>query len=201
MPTSRQVRLYLKPAAFAASLAPLAWLVLQALEVGSLRLGPNPVEDIQDELGIWAVRFIVITLAITPLRRLTGWNWLMRLRRMFGLFAFSYAALHFANYLLLDQTLDLNAIVEDIIERPFITVGFAGLLTMVPLAITSTDNWRRRLGTNWRTLHRLVYATGILACWHFYWQVKKDVTEPMIYIVLVGLLLGTRLWSAARRRG
>ena len=194
MPSLRQVRRYYKPVVFAACLVPLVLLLLRIFEIGDFSLGPNPVEDIQDSLGIWAIRFIMITLAVTPLRVITGQNWLLQFRRMFGLFAFTYAGLHFLNYLVLDQTLDVAIILEDIVERPFITVGFGALMLMVPLAITSTSGWRRRLGVRWQQLHRLVYATGILACWHFFWQVKKDIREPMIYIVILALLLGFRLW-------
>ena len=194
MPSLRQIRFFWKPVTFVTCLAPLAYLILQIFEVGALRLGPNPVEDIQHTLGIWAIRFIMLTLAITPLRRLTGKAWLLRFRRMFGLFAFSYCGLHFLNYLVLDQTLNVSAIAEDILERPFITIGFATLLMLTPLAVTSTDGWRRQLGPRWQVLHRLVYLIGIFACWHFYWQVKKDITEPMLYICILTLLLGLRLW-------
>ena len=114
---------------------------------------------------------------------------------MLGLFAFAYVALHFLNYLVLDQTFDIAGIIEDIVERPFITIGFSALLMLIPLAITSTNGWRRKLGSRWRVLHRLVYVIGIFACWHFYWQVKKDISEPMIYIGILTLLLGLRLWK------
>jgi len=167
---------------------------LQVFAVGSLRLGPNPVEEIQDTMGIWALRFIMLTLAVTPLRHLTGQVWLLQFRRMLGLFAFTYVALHFLNYLILDQTFDFAGIIEDIVERPFITVGFSALLMLIPLAVTSTNGWRRKLGSRWRILHRLVYAIAIFACWHFFWQVKKDISEPMIYIGIVAVLLGWRLW-------
>lgn len=162
--------------------------------VGSLRLGPNPVEDIQDTMGIWALRFIMVTLAITPLRHLTGYVWLLQFRRMLGLFAFTYVALHFLNYLVLDQTFNFTEIIEDVVERPFITVGFSAFLMLIPLAITSTNGWRRKLGARWLTVHRLVYVIGIFACWHFYWQVKKDLTEPLIYVGILTALLGIRLW-------
>ncbi len=114
---------------------------------------------------------------------------------MLGLFAFAYVTLHFLNYLVLDQTFDIAGIIEDIVERPFITIGFSALLMLIPLAITSTNGWRRKLGLRWRILHRLVYVIGIFACWHFYWQVKKDISEPMIYIGILTLLLGLRLWK------
>lgn len=194
MPTLQQIRLIWKPIVFLICLAPLVWLLLNVFMVGSLRLGPNPVEDIQDTMGIWALRFIMVTLAITPLRHLTGKAWLLRFRRMLGLFAFAYVALHFLNYLALDQTFDLTGIIEDITERPFITVGFCALLMLIPLAITSTNGWRRKLGVRWQKLHRMVYVIGIFACWHFYWQVKKDITEPLIYVCILVALLGMRLW-------
>jgi sulfoxide reductase heme-binding subunit YedZ len=194
-PTLQQIRLIWKPIVFLACLAPLVWLLLHVFAIGSLRLGPNPIEEIQDTMGIWALRFIMATLAITPLRHLTGKVWLLRFRRMLGLFAFAYVALHFLNYLMLDQTFDIAGIIEDIVERPFITIGFSALLMLIPLAITSTNGWRRKLGLRWRILHRLVYVIGIFACWHFYWQVKKDISEPMIYIGILTLLLGLRLWK------
>ena len=194
MPTLQKIRLIWKPIVFLACLAPLVWLLLHVFAIGSLRLGPNPIEEIQDTMGIWALRFIMATLAITPLRHLTGQVWLLRFRRMLGLFAFAYVALHFLNYLVLDQTFDIAGIIEDIVERPFITIGFSALLMLIPLAITSTNGWRRKLGPRWRVLHRLVYVIGIFACWHFYWQVKKDISEPMIYIGILTLLLGLRLW-------
>ena len=179
---------------FAAALLPLADIVLRIFEVGPLRLGPNPVEDIQDAMGIWTLRFLLLTLALTPLRHITGRPWPLQFRRMFGLFAYVYGALHFLNYLVLDMTLYAPEIVEDILERPFITVGFAALVLMTPLAITSTNGWRRKLGRRWQTLHRLVYPVAMLACWHFYWQVKKDITEPLIYVGILTALLGFRLW-------
>lgn len=194
MPTLRQIRTVWKPIVFLGCLGPLIWLLLHVFAVGSLRLGPNPIEEIQDTMGIWALRFIVATLSITPLRHLTGQVWLLQFRRMLGLFAFTYVALHFLNYLVLDQTFDFAGIVEDILERPFITVGFSAFLMLIPLAATSTNGWRRKLGPRWRALHRLVYVIGIFACWHFFWQVKKDIGEPMIYIGILTLLLGWRLW-------
>jgi sulfoxide reductase heme-binding subunit YedZ len=200
VPSLRQIRFLWKPAAFLLCLIPFVYLTLSILEVGSLRLGPNPIEEIQDTLGIWALRFLVITLAVSPLRWITGKNWLVQFRRMFGLFAFSYAALHFLNYLVLDQTLNFSEIIEDILERPYITIGFSTLVLMMPLAVTSTNAWRRRLGQKWQSLHRLVYIIGILACWHFFWQVKKDISEPLIYISILALLLGMRLWRLNQKR-
>ncbi len=196
--TIRQVRLFGKPVVFAACLLPLLLLLLRIFEAGDRGLGPNPGEVIQDTLGIWALRLLLLTLAITPLRWLTGMPWPLHFRRMLGLFAFAYAALHFIAYLLFDQSLDFGAIVEDVLERPFITVGFSALVLMLPLAVTSTDAWRRRLGRRWQRLHRLVYPIGLLACWHFYWQVKQDVREPLVYAAILAALLAFRWW---RRRG
>ncbi len=195
----RTAERYGKPVVFTACCIPLVWLALQAFEVGTLRLGPNPIEDIQDALGIWGLRMLCATLAITPLTWVIG-PLPVRFRRMTGLFAFTYCGLHFLNYLVLDQSFDPGAIIEDITKRPFITIGLFGLLSMALLAITSTHNWRRKLGRNWIRLHRLVYLTGIAACWHFYWQVKKDLTEPLIYCSIVAVLLGARIVRAYHRK-
>jgi len=196
--TLRATERFGKPAVFAACCVPLIWLMLQIFAVGPLQLGPNPIEDIQDTLGIWGLRMICATLAMTPLSWAVG-PLPIRFRRMLGLFAFTYCGLHFLTYLVLDQTFNFGAIIEDIIERPFITIGLFGVLSMLPLAITSTNNWRRKLGRNWIRLHRLVYLTGIAACWHFYWQVKKDLTEPLIYCSIIAVLLGVRIVHTYRR--
>jgi len=141
----------------------------------------------------------MITLAVTPLRRLTGWNWLVRFRRMLGLFTFFYVLLHFLTWLLLDQGLQLSAILEDIAKRPFITIGFAAFLLLLALAATSTNGMRRRLGRRWQTLHNSVYAIGLLGVWHYWWQVKQDITEPAIYAVILAVLLGLRIaWRRSR---
>lgn len=198
MPSLRQVRLIGKPLVFAAALLPLAGLVAGAAGVPALRLGANPVETIQDTTGIWALRLLLITLALTPLRHLTGQAWPIQFRRMLGLFAFSYAALHFANYLLLDRALDPAEISGDLTRRPYIIVGFSALLLLTALAVTSTAGWRRRLAARWTTLHRAIYPAAILVCWHFWWQVKKDVTEPLVYALILAGLLGYRLWRKAR---
>ena len=146
------------------------------------------------ELGRWGLKFLLFTLAVTPLRRWTGWNWLIRFRRMLGLFAFFYILLHFVVYAVLDQSLDLAAIVEDIIKRPYITLGMAGLLMLIPLAVTSTRGMMRRLGKRWQKLHRLVYPIAIVGVWHFYWQVKLDTLDASIYAVILAVLLGTRIY-------
>jgi len=198
--TLRQVRLVWKPLVFAFCLAPLVLLVTDALELTG-RLGANPVEEIQDRFGIWALRFIMITLAVTPLRRITGWNWLARFRRMFGLFTFFYVLMHFVTWLVLDQGLLLSAILEDLTERPFITIGFAALLLLTALAATSTNAARRRLGRRWQTLHNATYVIAILGVWHYWWQVKKDITEPLLYAGILAALLGARIiWRQVRKR-
>lgn len=193
-PNTQQVRFVIKPLWFSACLAPFIWMNLVAFNIVGDGLGANPVEATQDFMGIWALRMLLITLALTPLRKLTGQLWLIRLRRMTGLFALFYASMHFLNYLIPDQGLDATAIFEDILERPFITLGALALLGLILLGITSTAGWQRRLGRRWQLLHRLVYVIAILVCWHFWWQVKKDITEPAIYAAILALLLGIRLW-------
>lgn len=181
-------------------LAPFAYLALAAFQVGGLDLGANPVEALLHSLGKWGLKFLLITLAITPLRHWTGWGWLVSFRRLLGLFAFFYILMHFVVYFVLDQTLDVTALWEDVIERPYITLGMAGLLMLVPLALTSTRGMMRRLGRRWKQLHWLIYPAAVLGVWHFYWQVKLDTLEPTVYALILGLLLGTRLWRWRRRR-
>ncbi|NBC12703.1 MAG: sulfoxide reductase heme-binding subunit YedZ [Gammaproteobacteria bacterium] len=189
-PTPDRIVRRVKPALFAACLLPFVLLVWRTLD-GSI--GPNPVEAITHDTGDWALRLLLVTLAVTPLRRLTGWAWLVRLRRMLGLYAFFYAVLHFTTYLWLDQFFDWQAVVADIAKRPYITVGFAALVLMVPLAVTSTKGWLRRLGYRWKRLHRLVYAIGVLAVLHYLWLVKADWLEPAIYAGVLAVLLAARL--------
>ena len=178
-----------------ACLVPFVLVVTDAFEITG-RLGANPIEEIMDRFGNWSLRFILITLAVTPLRRMTGWNWLARFRRMFGLFTFFYVLMHFLTWLILDQGLLLSAVLEDLVERPFITIGFSALLLLTALAATSTAGIRRRMGRRWQTLHNAVYLIGILGVWHYWWQVKKDITEPLIYALILALLLGLRLvWT------
>ena len=196
--TLTQVRRIWKPLVFVICLVPALLVVTDALELTG-RLGANPVEEIQDRFGIWALRFIMITLTVTPLRRLTGWNWLARFRRMFGLFTFFYVLMHFLTWLILDQGILLSAILEDIFERPFITIGFAALLLLSALAATSTNAMRRRLGRRWQTLHNATYIIGILGVWHYWWQVKQDISEPLIYAVILAVLLAARAWWRWRR--
>jgi sulfoxide reductase heme-binding subunit YedZ len=154
----------------------------------------------QDRFGIWALRFIMIALAVTPLRRISGWTSLIRFRRMLGLFAFFYALMHFLTWLFLDQGLLWSAIVEDLAKRPFITIGFAALLLLLAMAVTSTAGMRRRLGKRWQKLHYSVYVVGGLGVWHYWWQVKSDITEPLIYATILAVLLGLRLWWKAKKR-
>ena len=198
MNTLTQIRFVWKPVVFVLCLVPGLVLLGDTFEItGSL--GANPVEEIQDRLGNWGLRFIMIALAVTPLRRLTGWNWLQRFRRMLGLFSFFYTLLHFLAWLILDQGVLWSAIVEDIIKRPFITIGFAALLILTAMAATSTNGMRRRLGKRWQQLHYGAYIVGILGVWHYWWQVKKDIRDPLIYAVILAVLLGLRLWFRYRK--
>ncbi len=161
-------------------------------------LGANPVEVITHSTGDWTLIFLMITLAVTPLRKLTGLLWLIRFRRMFGLFAFFYVFLHFLTYIILDQSLDVHAMLRDIVKRPFITVGFSAFVLLIPLALTSTKGWIRRLGgKRWQALHRLIYVAAILGVIHYWWLVKADIRKPEQYAIVLGILLSYRLvvWS------
>jgi methionine sulfoxide reductase heme-binding subunit len=189
---------WIKAVAFTVALAPLVRLVAG---VFMRALGTNPVEVIIRSLGTWTLVFLCITLAVTPLRKLTGWHSLVRLRRMFGLYAFFYGVLHFASYVWLDQDLDVMAILSDIPKRPFITIGFTCLLLMLPLAATSNDAMVRRLGSKqWIALHRFIYVIAVGGVVHFWWLVKRDITEPAIYAAVVAVLLGYRAIGALRIR-
>ena len=198
MKTVQQVRLIWKPAVFAACLLPFALVVGDLFEITG-RLGANPVEEIMDRFGNWSLRFILLTLAVTPIRRISGWNWLARFRRMLGLFTFFYVLMHFLTWLVLDQGLLLPAIIEDIAKRPFITIGFMALVLLTALAATSTAAVRRRMGRRWQTLHNAVYLIGFLGVWHYWWQVKKDITEPLLYALILAALLAHRLWWRFRQ--
>ncbi len=199
MDVTGQIRVVWKPLLFLVCLIPAALIVTDLFGLGGT-LGANPIEELQDRLGNWGLRFIMITLAVTPLRLLTGWNWLARFRRMPGLFAFFYLLLHFLTWLFLDQGLLLSAIAEDVFERPFITLGLVAFLILLAMAATSTARMRQRLGRRWQTLHNGVYLIGILGVWHYWWQVKKDITEPLIYAIVLCVLLGFRIMHRRSRR-
>ena len=183
----------LKIPVFLLCLLPAVKLALEAFGVAGLSLGANPVEALIHGLGIWGLNFLLMTLAVTPLRRLTGQAWLLRFRRMLGLFAFFYILMHFLAYAGIDQRFDLDTIFEDIVERPYITVGFTALTLLLPLALTSTKGIMRRLGNNGKQRNRLVYVAAILGVWHFYWQVKLDTLEPVIYAAILAGLLAFRI--------
>lgn len=199
-PGSKAFYRWTKPPVFLLALTPFLVLVAGAFGWAGVSLGANPIEKILDEAGLWSLRFLLLTLAITPLRMLTGWTWLLGYRRMLGLFAFFYVVLHLTTYVILDRDLDVALIVEDVVERPFITIGFTAFLLLLPLAITSTRGWMRRLGKRWQALHRLVYAAAILGVWHYYWQVKLDTLESTVYAVILAALLGLRVREARRKR-
>ena len=182
---------WVKAGVFLAALVPLGAIVAAA---AAGELGANPVEALLHHFGEWSLRLMLATLAITPLRRLTGWSQAVRLRRMLGLFAFFYAALHLATYVVLDRSLLLEEILEDLTERPYIMVGFAAFVMLVPLAATSTNAMIRRLGgRRWRLLHRLAYAAAAAGVVHFWWLVKADVREPLVHAAILALLLALRL--------
>lgn len=179
------------------ALVPVALLVRGAL---TGNLGVNPAETIQLTTGRWALKFLLLSLAITPVRRLTGWNILIQYRRMLGLFAFFYATLHFTAYWAFDLGFAFGAMVADVVKRPFITMGFAAFLLLIPLALTSTKGWIRRLGKRWALLHRLVYIAAIFAIVHFAWKVKVFTGDPVIYAAILTALLGFRVVWALRAR-
>ena len=188
----KTVKYYVKPAVFLLGLMPLLLVIGDLFEITGT-LGANPIENMQDRFGIWGLRFIVTVLMISPLRSITGFTWITQFRRMIGLYAFFYVLMHFLVWLLLEQNLLMAAIIEDIATRPFITIGFIALLILVALASTSTMNIRKKMGNNWVRLHSSIYLASILGVWHFWWQVKKDITEPLIYAIIISILLLYRL--------
>jgi len=189
----------LKPLVFLVSLVPFAWIVWRGF---ANDLGTNPIETLNRYTGDWTLRFLLITLAVTPLRRISGWHWLVRLRRMIGLFAFFYASTHFLTWVWIDQHFEIASIIEDIAKRPFITLGFACFVLLIPLAVTSTNAMVRRLGgRRWQRLHRLVYFIAVGGVVHFIWLVKSDIREPLLYGVILAALLGYRLWWEVRGVG
>lgn len=210
MSSHQLLRFIVKPLVFVAALGPLAWLVWAGL---TGNLSANPLSDLTNETGLWALRFLCLSLAVTPLRKLTGWNWVIRFRRMLGLYAFFYGVMHFLVYTIADRFAGLDfpdgivswttarnlvaSVGEDIYKRPFITIGFTTLMLLLPLAVTSTAGWIRRLGgKRWNALHRLAYAAGITAVLHYYWLVKADVRSPLLYAAIVAALLGVRVYWA-----
>ncbi len=199
MITQTQLRFVVKPLVFLACLLPAALIVTDAFELtGSL--GANPIEAILDRFGILGIQFIMIALAVTPLRKITGWTQLAQFRRMLGLFAFFYVFMHFLTWLVLDRGLAWQDIIEDIVKRPFITIGMIALVLLTAMAVTSFKRLRQKMGRRWQTLHYSVYAVGVLAVWHYWWQVKADILEPAIYAGILLLLLGYRFVSRRKPR-
>lgn len=197
MASQQHIIKYVKILIFLLALIPFGLLTARAF---SGTLGANPVETITHATGQWSLRFLLLTLAITPLRQLTGWNSVQRGRRMLGLFAFFYACLHVLTFLVFDHFFNWSAIFEDIVKRPYITLGFLAFVLLIPLAGTSTKRMMQRLKRNWQRLHRLVYPAGGLAVAHFLWLVKADLLEPMIYLSVLLVLLGYRVWRYWQKR-
>ena len=199
-PGVRQFRL-IKASLFLLALLPLLRLIWLGFQD---RLGANPIEFITRSTGDWTLYFLCITLAVTPLRRLSGWNWLVRLRRMLGLFVFFYVCLHFTTFIWFDHFFDLQAMWKDILKRPFITVGFSAFVLLIPLAVTSTNAMVRRLGRRWQSLHRLIYVVAVLGILHFWWMRagKHNFAQPILMGCIVALLLGFRLvyWYRFQRK-
>lgn len=198
MLTDKTLRFIIKPLVFALCLVPLALLIWWGFTDD---LGANPIEKSNRFLGDWALRFLLIALAVTPLRILTNWAGAIRFRRMLGLFAFAYVVLHLTSYVVLDQFFDWSAIWKDIIKRWYITVGMTGVMLLLPLAITSTKGWIKRIGGKaWQKLHKLVYPAAILGVFHFYMMLKADFREPLLYAAILSVLFGIRLYDANRKR-
>jgi sulfoxide reductase heme-binding subunit YedZ len=198
MTSTEWTRRVVKPAAFLGCLVPFALLVHGAFWGD---LGANPVETITNTTGIWTLRLLVITIAITPVRWFTKLNVLIRFRRMIGLFAFFYATLHFMTFFVLDHSLMFDGLWEDVVKRPYITMGFTAFVLTIPLALTSTQGSIRRLGgQRWNLLHRLVYVSAILGVIHYWWKVKLDTTYPRYYAIGVGTLLAVRVWKTIAKR-
>ncbi len=189
---------WLKPAVLLGGLLPLALL---ALDAARGLLGPNVIEAVLNQTGLLALVLLLASLACTPLKLVLGWTWPMRVRKALGLLAFTYAALHFLTYVVADQRFAWGTILEDVAKRPFITVGFLALVLLLPLAVTSTHGWVRRLGfPTWQRLHRLAYVAAVLGVVHFLWRVKADATEPLLQGAVLALLLGVRVGEAVRKR-
>jgi len=205
MDLSRYVK-WLKPPVFLLCLVPfldLSWKFYRVATLGTFDLGADPQASVRSSLGTWTLAFLCITLAITPARRLLRQNWLIRFRRMVGLFAFFYGSVHLITYVLFDTGLDFSMVIADVYKRPFITMGMTSFILMFPLALTSTSGWVRRLGgKRWQLLHRLVYFSAIAGVIHYWWLVKSDITVPLRFAIVVGILLGYRVvrWAIERNR-
>jgi sulfoxide reductase heme-binding subunit YedZ len=189
----------IKAVVWAACLAPLAWLALRIFGLAGSFVA-DPVAEVLDTFGKTGLNLLLITLTVTPARQLTGFNLLARFRRLLGLFAFFYLAMHLVAFVALDLQFAWGLIGGEIVLRPFITIGMIAIALLIPLAVTSTRGWQRRLGRRWAKLHKLIYPIAILGVWHFWWQVKADIREPLIYAGILGLLLGFRAWRAWQRR-
>lgn len=189
-PTQWMTRV-IKPVVFVLCLVPVGGLVWDFI---THHLGANPVETLNHRTGIWTLRMLLITLCVTPFRRITGWNIVIRLRRMLGLYTFFYACLHFSTWLVFDHFFDVHEIIKDIVKRPYITVGFTAFVMLIPLAVTSTNKWVKRLGSRWAKLHQLVYVIATGGILHYLWLVKADVRDPVIYGLILAVLLGYRAW-------
>ena len=187
-----------KPLIWITALLPLIIMIAGVFQLIDVHLGADPVRAVLHRSGKTAINLLLITLAITPLRQLTGWSHVLRVRRLLGLFTFFYAFLHFFIYLSLDLRFSLSALLGDLSKRPYITVGFSALVILASLAATSTQAMMRRLGRRWQSLHRWIYAAGLLAVWHFWWQVKKDISEPLLYVAMLAVLLAWRIWKRRR---
>jgi len=186
---------YTKPLIFMLCLIPLMMLGWDGFHHA---LGANPIEKITHRTGDWSLRFLLITLSITPLRKITGWKPLIRIRRMLGLFTFFYVCIHFSIWIVFDHFFDVNEIMKDIIKRPYITVGFTAFMLLIPLAVTSTNRMMKQLGKRWKQLHQLVYIIAVLGVLHYLWLVKADVLQPVIHAIILLMLLSIRAWYQRR---
>ena len=201
MNVDQRYRLLYKPLVFVVCLLPLAWLLCGAFGLLGVSLGADPVKKLEHELGLRALQLLLLTLLITPMRQLFNLTHLPRMRRMLGLFAFFYALLHFTVYLSLDLEFNFGTFFKDVAKRPYITIGLLALLLLIPLAVTSTNKMMRRLGRRWQKLHRLIYPIAILGVWHFWWQVKRDIREPLVYATILAVLLIYRIIRARKAHG
>lgn len=190
----------LKVIVFCACLVPLGWAAVRTFGIGSTSLGPNPVQELLHSMGKTGLNMLLITLAVTPVRQLTGLNWLIRLRRMLGQFAFFYVAVHLLVYALLDLRLAWDTLAVDITQRPYITVGMLAIVALIPLSVTSTNAMQRRLGRKWKRLHQLIYPIAVLGVVHYYWQTRGEESAALTYTFAVAVMLGYRLVQAAELR-